>query len=59
MNKCKLERDIERCTWFSLQCDKSVDLSSTAQLAVFIRMVFGFTLDLLRIARMTQIFLLF
>ncbi|CAM4650791.1 unnamed protein product [Leuciscus chuanchicus] len=36
----QLERDMERCTWFSLQCDESVDLSDTAQLAVFIRMVF-------------------
>ncbi len=36
----QLQLDIERCTWFSLQCDESVDLSDTAQLAVFIRMVF-------------------
>lgn len=31
----QLERDMERCAWFSLQCDESVDLSDTAQLAVF------------------------
>ncbi len=36
----QLQLDIERCTWFSLQCDESVDLSDTTQLAVFIRMFF-------------------
>lgn len=37
----QLEQDIEKCKWFSLQCDESVDSSDTAQLAVFIRMVFN------------------
>ncbi|KAI4896999.1 hypothetical protein NFI96_008864 [Prochilodus magdalenae] len=36
----QLDRDLERCRWFSIQCDESVDSSSTAQLMVFIRMVF-------------------
>ncbi len=36
----QLEIDINRCKWFSIQCDESVEASDTAQLAVFIRMVF-------------------
>ena len=36
----QLESDMNRCKWFSIQCDESVDSSDTAQLAVFIRMVF-------------------
>lgn len=36
----QLNRDQARCKWFSIQCDESVDSSSSAQLVVFIRMVF-------------------
>lgn len=36
----QLDRDLVRCRWFSIQCDESVDSSSTSQLMVFIRMVF-------------------
>ncbi|KAK7901476.1 hypothetical protein WMY93_018245 [Mugilogobius chulae] len=36
----QLDTDIQRCKWFSVQCDESVDASDTAQLAVFVRMVF-------------------
>ncbi|KAK3525004.1 hypothetical protein QTP86_012879 [Hemibagrus guttatus] len=36
----QLDRDLAKCRWFSIQCDGSVDSSSTAQLLVFIRMVF-------------------
>ncbi|KAK2891692.1 hypothetical protein Q8A73_017357 [Channa argus] len=36
----QLGRDLVKYRWFSIQCDKSVDSSSTAQLMVFIRMVF-------------------
>lgn len=36
----QLDRDLARCSWFSIQCDESVDNSSTAQLMIFIRMVF-------------------
>ena len=36
----QLNRDLTRCRWFSIQCDESVDNSCTAQLSVFIRMVF-------------------
>uniref|UniRef100_A0AAV2MK93 Uncharacterized protein n=1 Tax=Knipowitschia caucasica TaxID=637954 RepID=A0AAV2MK93_KNICA len=36
----QLDSDIQRCKWFSIQCDESVDASDTAQLAVFVRMVF-------------------
>lgn len=36
----QLDSDIQRCKWFSIQCDESVDSSDTAQLAIFIRMVF-------------------
>uniref|UniRef100_UPI003AAD8DF6 general transcription factor II-I repeat domain-containing protein 2-like n=1 Tax=Centroberyx gerrardi TaxID=166262 RepID=UPI003AAD8DF6 len=36
----QLDRDLSTCRWFSIQCDESVDTSSTAQLMVFVRMVF-------------------
>lgn len=36
----QLDRDLAKCSWFSIQCDESVDSSSTSQLMVFIRMVF-------------------
>ncbi|XP_070400503.1 general transcription factor II-I repeat domain-containing protein 2-like [Nothobranchius furzeri] len=36
----RLEQDVATCKWFSIQCDESVDCSSSAQLMVFIRMVF-------------------
>uniref|UniRef100_A0A3B3HZV5 Uncharacterized protein n=1 Tax=Oryzias latipes TaxID=8090 RepID=A0A3B3HZV5_ORYLA len=36
----KLDRDLAACRWFSVQCDESVDSASTAQLMIFIRMVF-------------------
>ena len=36
----QLDRDLATCRWFSVQCDESVDRSSTAQLMMFIRMVF-------------------
>ena len=36
----QLDSDIKMCKWYSIQCDESVDSSDTAQLAVFIRMVF-------------------
>uniref|UniRef100_A0A1A8L2L2 Uncharacterized protein n=1 Tax=Nothobranchius pienaari TaxID=704102 RepID=A0A1A8L2L2_9TELE len=36
----QLEQDLKTCKWFSIQCDESVDCSSSAQLMVFIRMVF-------------------
>lgn len=36
----QLDRDLDKCRWFSIQCDESVDNSSTAQLLVFIRMAF-------------------
>ncbi|CAI5682820.1 unnamed protein product [Oreochromis niloticus] len=40
----QLDQDLSKCRWFSIQCDESVDSSSTAQLMVFIRMVFdGFS----------------
>ncbi|CAI5664988.1 unnamed protein product [Oreochromis niloticus] len=40
----QLDQDLAKCRWFSIQCDESVDSSSTAQLMVFIRMVFdGFS----------------
>ncbi|XP_067132090.1 general transcription factor II-I repeat domain-containing protein 2A-like [Centruroides vittatus] len=38
--KEQLYNDINRCSCFSLQCDESTDISDTAQLLVFIRMVF-------------------
>ncbi|KAJ8387282.1 hypothetical protein AAFF_G00159050 [Aldrovandia affinis] len=37
----QLDKDLSTCRWFSIQCDESVDSSSTAQLMVFIRMVFA------------------
>ena len=37
----QLHRDISTCRYFSTQCDESVDTTSTAQLMVFIRMVFS------------------
>lgn len=36
----QLDRDLAKCRWFSIQCDKSMNSSSTVQLLVFIRMVF-------------------
>ncbi|TWW74443.1 SCAN domain-containing protein 3 [Takifugu flavidus] len=36
----QLDRDLARCRWFSIQCDESVDSSSTAQLMIFMRKVF-------------------
>ena len=36
----QVERDLAACRWFSIQCDESVDSASTAQLMIFIRMVF-------------------
>ncbi|XP_053495532.1 zinc finger BED domain-containing protein 5-like [Ictalurus furcatus] len=36
----QLEQDMQRCKWFSFQCDESVDLRYTAQLVVFVQMVF-------------------
>ncbi|KAK9531026.1 hypothetical protein VZT92_010479 [Zoarces viviparus] len=36
----QLDRDLVQCRWFSIHCDKSVDSISTAQLMMFIRMVF-------------------
>ena len=36
----RLAQDIDRCEWFSIQCDKTVDPSKTAQLAVYVQMVF-------------------
>ncbi len=36
----QLDRDLAKCSWFSIQCDESVDSSNTSQLMVFIRMVF-------------------
>ncbi|CAK6967391.1 hypothetical protein PFLUV_G00138310 [Scomber scombrus] len=36
----QLDRDLAKCRWFSIQCDESVDSSSTAQLLIFVRMVF-------------------
>ena len=36
----QLERDMIKCKWFSIQCDESVDAADTAQMAVFVRMVF-------------------
>ena len=37
----QLYRDLSTCKWFTIQCDESVDASSTAQLMVFVRMVFS------------------
>ena len=36
----QLETNMNRCKWFSIQCDESVDASDIAQLAIFIWMVF-------------------
>ena len=36
----QLEQDMIRCKWFSIQCDELVDAADTAQMAVFVRMVF-------------------
>lgn len=36
----QLQRDIVRCVAFSLQLDESTDITDTAQLLIFIRMVF-------------------
>ena len=36
----QVDRDLAACRWFSIQCDESVDSASTAQLIIFIRMVF-------------------
>ncbi|XP_069486307.1 general transcription factor II-I repeat domain-containing protein 2-like [Ambystoma mexicanum] len=36
----QLEKDLSICSFFSIQCDESVDASDTAQLALFARMVF-------------------
>ncbi|GLV31379.1 hypothetical protein CBL_20013 [Carabus blaptoides fortunei] len=38
--KEQLYNDISRCSCFSLQCHESTDISDTAQLLIFIRMVF-------------------
>lgn len=37
----QLQRDLVQCVAFSLQLDESTDISDTAQLLIFIRMVFG------------------
>lgn len=37
----QLDKDLNTCWWFSIQCDESVDSSSTAQLMLFIHMVFS------------------
>ncbi|XP_014240057.1 protein FAM200A-like [Cimex lectularius] len=37
----KLKHDIMECTYFSLQFDESTDMTDTAQLCIFIRMVFN------------------
>ena len=37
----KLKYDIMECTYFSLQFDESTDMTDTAQLCIFIRMVFN------------------
>lgn len=36
----QLKTDFDRCSYFSLQLDESTDVVDTAQLAVFVRMVF-------------------
>ena len=36
----QVDRDLAACRWFSMQCDESVDSASTAQLMIFIRIVF-------------------
>ncbi|XP_057667241.1 zinc finger BED domain-containing protein 5-like [Diorhabda carinulata] len=37
----KLKHDIMECTYFSLQFDEATDMTDTAQLCIFIRMVFN------------------
>ena len=37
----QVDRDLAACRWFSKQCDESVGSASTAQLMIFIRMVFN------------------
>ncbi|KAK0131346.1 Protein ZBED8 [Merluccius polli] len=39
----QLEWGMDRCKWFSIQCDELVDSSDTAQLDVFVRMVMDFS----------------
>ena len=36
----QLDKDLDKCSWFSILCDESVDNSITARLLVFIRMAF-------------------
>ena len=36
----QVDRDLAACRWLSMQFDESVDSASTAQLMIFIRMVF-------------------
>lgn len=36
----QLIHDLERCTYFSIQLDESTDVTDTAQLLIFVRMVF-------------------
>jgi hypothetical protein len=36
----QLKTDFDRCSYFSLQLDESTDIVDTAQLAIFVRMVF-------------------
>jgi len=36
----QLQTDLDRCSYFSLQLDESTDVIDTAQLAIFVRMVF-------------------
>ena len=36
----QVDRNLAACRWFSIQCVESVDSASTAQLMIFIRMVF-------------------
>ena len=37
----QVDRDLAACRWFNMQCDELVDSASTAQLMIFIRMVFN------------------
>lgn len=36
----QLKTDFDRCSYFSLQLDESTDIVDTAQLVIFVRMVF-------------------
>lgn len=36
----QLESDLDRCSWFSLQMDESLDITGTSQLIIITRMVF-------------------